>query len=134
MRNDEEKLRGCPTCGTPVKDTDDLGLRDYRWINDRLPGKVGMMDIDGVLERRGHILMLETKPLKVKGIPLGQRITLRAFVKMGVHVWVCWGDREKVIVGRMDERGEVPFTKEMDVEELIDHVVHWWEAADRGEL
>src|SRR5688500_18527362 len=106
MRTDEEKLRGCPTCGTPV-DQAKLGLRNYQWINDKLPGKVGMMDIDGVLERRGHVLMLETKPMN-QGISMGQRITYRTFVKMGCHVWVVWhdADKEEVRVGRMDERGE----------------------------
>lgn len=133
MRTDEEKLRTCPTCATKVKDAD-LGLRNYEWINRRLPGKEGLMDIDGVLEKRGHILMLETKPLGQKGIPLGQRITLRSFVKLGVHVWVVWGDTDKCVVGRMDERGEVPFTQEMTVDDLVERIVEWREAADKGEL
>jgi hypothetical protein len=133
MRTDAEKLRTCPTCGTKVEDVKDLGLRNYQWINQHLPGKVGLMDIDGVLERRGKVLMLETKPFGAT-IPLGQRITLLAFVKMGVHVWVCWSDAKDVHVGRMDERGEVPFITETDVSGLIDHIVDWWDAADRGEL
>lgn len=133
MRNDDEKLRGCPTCGTPV-DQAKLGLRNYQWINDQLPGKVGMMDIDGVLERRGHVLMLETKPLHNKGIPVGQRITLRTFVKMGVHVWVVWHDGDEVQVGRMDERGEVPFATKTNVAGLVQYIVDWWQAATDGEL
>ena len=123
MRTDKEKLRTCPTCATPVNEAD-LGLRDYTWINDHLPGKVGLMDIDGVLERKGHVLMLETKPLN-GGLPLGQRITLRTFVKMGAWVWVCWGDKDTIHVGPMDTRGEVPFTEEMNVAELITRITDW---------
>lgn len=134
VRNEKlDKLRGCPTCGTPVEQGK-LGLRDYSWISGKLPGKVGLMDIDGVLERKGKVLMLETKPLRQKGIPLGQRLTLRTFTRMGVHVWLVWHDGDEVQVGRMDEAGEVPFTTKTDVAGLVKYIEQWYEQADNGEL
>jgi hypothetical protein len=59
LRTDDQKLRKCPTCGGEAKD---VGLRDYQWLNSRLPGKVGGMDIDMVLERKGHYIGFEFKP------------------------------------------------------------------------
>jgi hypothetical protein len=134
MRDPDAKLRTCPTCGTKVEKVEDLGLRDYTWINTRLPGTVGLMDIDGVLERKGHILMLETKPLHYKGLPLGQRLTLKAFVRLGVHVWVCWSDGDQALVGRMDERGETPFVEDVGVEGLVERIEQWYDDADKGRL
>ena len=130
-RTNDEVLRTCPTCGG---ETENLGLRNYEWLNDRLPGKAGLMDIDGVLERRGHILMIETKPLGKWGIPLGQRITFKTFVQMGVHVWIVWHEGDKVVFGEMDENGDVPDVEEITVNELADRIEEWYERASEGEL
>lgn len=94
------------------------------------------MDVDGVLERNGYILILETKPPGAS-IPLGQRITFKAFVKTGkVTVWVAWADNkaETVEVGAMDARGEVPFVEKMPLRKFIQRITEWYAAADKGEL
>jgi hypothetical protein len=86
MANDP--LRGCPVCGTPIAEADHLGLRDYRWLNDELPGKIAPMDIDFILEKNERFLIHEYKP---KGAPLrqGQRLTLRALKRRaGADIWV----------------------------------------------
>lgn len=134
-RTEEEALRTCPTCGTEVGKTSGLGLRDYRIINDKLPGKVGLMDIDGMLERKGHVLMFEFKPIGA-GISMGARISFKALVRKGITVWVVWsdGDAKKVEVGEIDRRGDVGFVEKMPLAKFIRKIAEWYEAADRGEL
>lgn len=132
VRDSDEALRKCPTCGSDT--AADLGYRNFEWINPFLPGREGAMDGDFILEKKGHILMLETKPAGAY-LPLGQRITLRAFVKKGVWVLVVWdlGDDE-LEMGRMDERGEVPLVKRGTKQDLVDYILNWREAAVNGEL
>ena len=131
MRQSDEAIRACPTCGG---ETTGLGLRDYSWINQHLPGREGATDGDMILEKRGHILMLETKP-KGAYLPLGQRLTLKAFVKKGVWVLVVWDHEDGTVeMGRMDERGEIPIVSHVPLEDLVDYILRWRDAADRGEL
>ncbi len=119
-------LRACPTCGTKVGDVD-LGLRDFRWVNSVLPGKVGMMDIDGVLERNGNFLALEFKP---KGALLGKGalITYKVLVKQGWTVLVVHGDEASawLTVHELTEAGFV--NHEVSVQELADMVNEWFAA------
>jgi hypothetical protein len=123
-----EPLRGCPTCGTKVTDVQ-MGLRDYRWVSDALPGRVAPMDLDCVLERGGNFLVMEFKPHGM-GLPLGQRLTLKALVRMGVDVWVVWeGEGEKVEVGAMDRHGNVPFVEETRRNRLRKDVAAWFKEA-----
>lgn len=125
-----ERLRGCPLCRTPVADAQ-LGLRDFKWVADALPGRVAPMDIDSVLEKNGRILMMEMKP-KGMAIPLGQRITLRAFANLKtVDVWVVWEEEGGVWVevGAMDRHGDIPFVERMRVTKLKNRVTDWFEAA-----
>ena len=107
----------------------DLGLRDYRWLGDALPGRVAPTDLDALLERKGHFLVLEYKPPGMP-LPMGQRITLRSLVKLGMDVWVVWGDGPEVEVGAMDRRGEVPFVEKMSVGKLRRRVKTWFEEVE----
>jgi hypothetical protein len=124
MANDP--LRGCPTCGTKVEGLN-LGLRDYRWISDVLPGREAPMDIDAVIEKHGRILIQEFKPLGV-GLPLGQRLTLRAFArKPEVDVWVVWEDPDgkHVEAGVMNRHGNVDFIQRMPLTKFRRRVAEW---------
>lgn len=120
-------LRGCPTCGTPVSDLK-MGLRDYRWVSDALPGRVAPMDLDCVLERKGHFLVMEFKP-KGAPLPMGQRLTLKALVRLGMDVWVVWEDGERAEVGAMDRNGNVPFVEDMRQNRLRRRVADWFKDA-----
>lgn len=144
MRTVKDALRTCPTCGREAGDSDEgsplLGLRDYRWISQHLPGKVSFTDGDAILERKGNILMLELKPAG-QAIPLGQKITLKAFVRKGVHVWVVWdqGDYDKpggphVEVGEMDRAGNIKFVQRVPIRALVRAIETWWKDADEGNL
>jgi hypothetical protein len=120
-------LRGCPTCGTRVKDLD-LGLRDFRWLASRLPGRVAPMDVDFVLERKGQVLMFDFKPEGV-GLSVGARMTYRTFEKMGCSVWVVQGDGPMVTLSRP---GSAEGTY-MSVADLVEMVVEWYESASDAE-
>jgi len=52
-------------------------------------------DVDGVVERRGHFLWLESKPERADGnrqIPKGQELTHEALLRMGAFtVITVWG-------------------------------------------
>ena len=129
MANDE--LRGCPTCGTPVTEVS-LGLRDYRWVADALPGRVAPMDLDFMLEKNGRFLVLEYKP-GVAPLPLGQRLTLKQLVRLGMDVWVVWHDdgNDTCKVGSMNRNGDVNFIEEMRVTKLRAKVRGWFEEASK---
>jgi hypothetical protein len=125
-----EPLRGCPLCGTPVEDVK-LGMRDFRWVSSALPGRVAPMDLDAMLEKNGHHLVMEMKPGNA-GLPLGQRITLKTLVVLGMDVWVIWEKEEGwVEVGSMDKHGEVNFVERMSVAKLRSRVAQWYEEASR---
>jgi len=125
-------LRGCPTCGTPVGETKGLGLRDYRWLSPYLPGRVAPSDLDSVLERNGHFLVMETKPSGAS-LNMGQRIMLKNLVRgpKSIDVWVVWGDEKTVEVGAMDRQGEIPFVDKMKTERLAEKAVQWLDRATK---
>jgi hypothetical protein len=109
----------------------DMGLRDYRWVSESLPGRVAPMDLDAVLEKNGHVLIMENKPEKVP-LPLGQRLTLKTFVRMpNTRVWVVWeeNDNKHVQVGEMDRNGNVNFVERMTIAKLKGRILAWYEQA-----
>lgn len=116
-------LRGCPTCGTPVTEAR-LGLRDYRWVSSKLPGKVAPMDFDFVLERGGHFLIMEFKPEGVKP-GVGQARTLRA-AREWADVWVVYGEDGAEYVDVDFGDGIIAH---FAVEALAYEVVCWFEEA-----
>lgn len=137
-RTNEEKLRKCPVCRTPVAETE-LGLRDYNsWLSDSLPAKVGASDLDCVIEqsRTGRVLILEFKPAGA-WLPTGQKILLKRFVKAGMDVWVVWEKPAGPVsltqydtyeVGIMDASGNVIIKGKLDKPGLKEAVQKWWES------
>ena len=109
-----------------------MGLRDYRWVADALPGRVAPMDIDMMLERRGKFLVAEFKP-KGAPLPMGQRLTLKALVRLGMDVWVVWEDEDRAEVGAMDRHGNVPFVEDMRQNRLRRRVSDWFREASEEE-
>lgn len=107
-----------------------MGLRDYRWVSEALPGREAPMDMDCVLEKNGQVLIQEFKP-EGAPLPLGQRITLRTMVRLGCDVWVVWEgkDGKHVEVGSMDRHGDIPFVAKMVRAKLASKIVAWREAA-----
>lgn len=116
---------------TPLDDTKDIGLRDFRWLGDALPGRVGGSDLDLVLEqsKTGRVLITELKPEHMT-LPLGQRLLLKRFVNLGCDVWVVWETPGSnfVEVGAMDRDGNIPFVERMSIGKFKTKVGQWWSA------
>jgi len=112
-----------------------MGLRDYRWVSESLPGKEAPMDVDCVVEKGGRFLVLEFKPEGMP-LPMGQRLTLKAMVRTGYFdVWVVWEgtDGRTCQVGVMDRNGSVNFIAKLRIEQLGHKVEEWHLAASREE-
>lgn len=122
-------LRTCPTCGTPIDETRHIGLRDYRWLDEMLPGRVGAMDVDAAVHhaRAGRMLIFEFK-LPGESLSLGVRLTLMHLVRLGADVWVVWGPYDEALydVGQMDRAGRVRFLQRLPIEALKRSVREWW--------
>ena len=57
--------------------------------------RISPTDVDGLTERKGKFLLLETKQVGVK-IPLGQQITFNALRNTGLFtIVIVWGEQNK---------------------------------------
>lgn len=121
-------LRGCPTCGTRVSEAD-LGLRDYRWVNEALPGKVGGMDLDFCISqaRTGRALFLEFKPAGGL-VSTGARLTFKLLREKGFEVWVVWDRGDIVDVSPVLLNGELGKKRILDRAALAEDIRAWWDA------
>jgi hypothetical protein len=69
------------------------GVWDWGILKGTLGGRIEPTDLDGFVERKGQFLVLETKQPGV-GIPMGQRLTFEALVKMPQFtVVIIWGKK-----------------------------------------
>lgn len=60
---------------------------------------------------------------------MGQRLTLKRLVSLGMDVWVVWDEgNSRVSAGAMDDDGSVPFVQQMTVSKLASKVREWWAA------
>lgn len=60
------------------------GVFDWSWTQGCFgAGKITPMDFDGVVERKGNFIIIETKNMGVP-VPLGQMITLESIYKLDV--------------------------------------------------
>jgi hypothetical protein len=94
--------------------------------------KIEPTDLDGVIERHGRKLILETKQPGAT-IPFGQELTLKSFVQDGHSVYVIWGQKDKPQKLRII----TPFRdseEEADLKQLRLRVHQWFEWADNQEL
>lgn len=84
-------------------------------------------DIDGLIERNGKFLVLETKSVGAD-VPHGQMITFRRMVQQGWYVCIVWGEqnspRRIVFLTPHKSRPEVVF----DPASIADlrRIVSWW--------
>lgn len=83
----------CPNCACEFPFD---GIFDWWWViqaikNENPLSKITPMDFDGVVERNGHFLVIETKDIGVK-ISTGQLITLKALQSpKSFYVMKVWG-------------------------------------------
>jgi hypothetical protein len=135
---EQGKLRGCPTCGTKVAEAD-LRLRDFSWVNEALPGKVGLMDLDGVLSciKTNRTLVLEMKP-PGGYVSVGAKLTFKALIESSggkTEVWVVWGpDPEAhVEVAHITRSGNLTSRVRLPIADAADLVALWWDEAQDDE-
>jgi hypothetical protein len=121
------KLRGCPVCGTRVAQAD-IGLRDFSWVNEALPGRLGLMDIDGCLTQAatGRALMLELKP-KGQVVSRGALLTYQLFWQKGIDVWLVQDEGDgQATVAELYADDFLP-AHTLAVTELAEKVREWWD-------
>lgn len=59
------------------------------------PSKIKITDIDGLIERKGSFLLIETKLPNIE-VPKGQAILFDALLKTGCfHILIIWGHRNQ---------------------------------------
>jgi hypothetical protein len=76
-------------------------LADWTGLNNQLPGKLRIGDIDGILERNGRLLIIESKSTMTATLSFGQRLMLENMCKAGyATILVLY---ENNIVGFEDE-------------------------------
>lgn len=129
-------LRACPTCQTPVDETLDLGLRNFQWVDEALPGRIGLMDVDAALTQysTGRALFLEFKPRGMY-ISTGARLTFALLVQAGFDVWAIWDlGGQKVKLSKLNDEGRPYYTRTHLRTTAAKMVAAWWEEGLHGEL
>ena len=102
------------------------------------PGRIGFTDVDGLVERNGHALVIE---LKRPGAPLptGQRIVLeRMTTRMGddFQAIVVWGSQDwsGPLEWQRWERGRPSLRQPVTLAEIKAHCRKWFRWADARPL
>ena len=109
--------------------------RDAAWDWGILDGcfghKIKPSDLDGVVERKGHILIIEAKP-KLDKLPLGQQIMLEAFSrKPGITVLIVWGAVDEPEGMWLIENGKHSVPAPTTLAGMRDWVAAWYKEADK---
>lgn len=99
------------------------------------PTKIAPMDIDAAIERKGKILLFETKD-PGRDIPLGQRLTLERMVIYGngnISLFVVYGKTDQSIEAMEEvhyarKKNHLIWTKKIscDAEYVYLRVSKWW--------
>lgn len=103
--------------------------RDWCFLNPAFaPSRVRVSDVDGIVERHGHFLVLESKPSR-SGLSEGQAILLRELSDLGFLVLVVWGPAEEIFWAQI-----VGFTQRMNAtDKTVCRIVEaWFGEANRG--
>jgi hypothetical protein len=103
------------------------GVWDWKFLDKCFDGKIKVSDLDGIVERRGHFFVLETKKKGVL-IPGGQRIMFERMAKTGlITVIVIWGDKNATEEVQIYYPGRAaPTLKKAATNEDVQHVAEWW--------
>jgi hypothetical protein len=103
-------------------------LWDWGFLDDCFGGtRIKVSDLDGIVERHGNVLILETKSPGAP-IPKGQEILFNTLTSQsGFTVLVIWGDANKPVEAQVWGRPRVP----ADEKRIKDFVASWYKRADR---
>lgn len=104
-------------------------LWDWGFLSPAL-GRCAVSDLDGIVERGGRFLVLETKMPGVD-VPRGQAIMFDAMVRAGMTVIVIWGHTNQPIAMQIwGKTGTMPTNED----ELRTVVREWFEGKQTGGL
>lgn len=102
------------------------GLWDWGMLDPCFPGKIKVTDIDGLVERKGHFLVLETKSPGVT-IPLGQEIMFKRLQQSRMFtVVVVWGKTNQPQEMQIFYPNGLTSEKKPADMEMFKKVVSWW--------
>lgn len=92
--------------------------------------RISPTDLDGIVERKGHFLILEAKGPSVP-IPQGQMITFNRLCATGLFtIIVMWGEKDNPdLVQVMDFAGVSP-PRKTDLQGVRDEVAGWFRHVD----
>lgn len=103
-------------------------LWDWSFLNDCFGAtRIRVSDIDGAVERKGHLLFIETK-LPGQEIPTGQALMFQALRDKGATVLVIWGHANRPEYARCWPHDAMPAT----TESIRQFVRDWFRWADQG--
>jgi hypothetical protein len=94
--------------------------------------KIKVSDIDGVVERNGQFLFIETKGHGVT-IPHGQNILHKALIAMGnATLFIIWGDPNETAsqVEIHCRGGEIIVRRDVTTSQLQDFISKWFDFAN----
>lgn len=93
--------------------------------------KIKPTDIDGMVERNGKFLVIETKLPNVD-IPQGQLITFRSLVNLGVFsILIIWGHPGKPIKAQLLNTKTNLVFQNVTLEKLRDIMRQWYAHANK---
>jgi hypothetical protein len=102
------------------------GFWDWGFLDNSLPGKIKVSDIDGIVEINGKFLILETKNYGA-AIPIGQKIMYEKLWKTGLFTIVyLWGEKSFVEEMQVLYPGGKNSPKKSATNDDFKKVVEWW--------
>lgn len=110
------------------------GLWNWDSISEVLPGRARIGDIDGCVERRGRLLMLETKAPGAE-IPKGQEIMFRNLARSGiVSTIVLWGRDGQAEEMMIYWKDKIYPKRPADIDDVRNAVSKWYAWASKQPL
>jgi len=87
-------------------------------------------DIDGMVERNGYFLVIETKSPGVE-LKTGQYLTLRRLANTGYFtVIVVWGTAQKPVELLWMDKTKVDYKERGDLQSLRNWCAHWYKTVN----
>lgn len=106
------------------------GVPNWDMVNDMLPEKIRVSDMDGILERHDYILFLEWKETGQK-ISYGQsRLHQALSLAENQTCITIWGDSRKNLVTHVQVSGVHPDPIQSNLSQVRKFIQTWWNTVD----
>lgn len=104
------------------------GLPDWEFLNKALPERIRMSDLDGIVEVRGHFLIIEYKRVGV-GVPDGQAVVFNRLYDAYATILVIEHENHEPVFGYLWDPKIPPDPRPLDRGLLQDFVRDWASSA-----